>query len=101
MNVTHPPTTVKSCPAEFDAEVETRVSQSAHDVATVDASGQHPTMADQLAASGASLMLAQWETLAAQPNPTWTPTYARVVLDDPVEHQVAVCPNCGTPVKVG
>lgn len=91
------------CPRDgtFSAEPETRVSQSGHDVAAVDASGQHPNMADQVAAVGAALTREQWDVLAATVNPSWTPTYVHVTLDDPVEHQVAVCPECGTPIKVG
>jgi hypothetical protein len=76
------------------------VSQSAHDVAMPDASGQWPTMADQLDAIGVPLLVAQRELLLTQPNPTWTPTYETVTLDDPVSHAVVVCPTCGSPIKV-
>lgn len=91
------------CPVDgaFDAEPTTKVSRSGHDVAQVDASGQHPNMADQLASTGASLTREQWDELAVMPNPAWTPTFVHVELDDPVSHVVAVCPTCGTPVKVG
>lgn len=101
MTVTHPPTNIAGCPATFDAEPVTKVSQSAHDVPTVDAAGHHPTMADELNAQGVTLTRDAWEQFAALPNPAWTPTYERVVLDEPVEHQVCVCPNCGSPIKVG
>ena len=89
------------CPNDgpFDAEPETRTSQSGYDLAVVDSAGQHPTMADQLDSQGVPLLNAQREALSV-PNPAWTPTYRREVLDDPVDHQVAVCPTCGTPVKV-
>lgn len=95
--------TYYTCPKDgpFEAEAHTKVSQSAHDVPTVDAQGQHPNMADQVNAQGAALTRDQWELLQVTANPSWTPTYTRVTLDDPVEHQVAVCPVCGTPVKVG
>jgi len=92
------------CPVDgpFEAEVHTRVSQASYDAAVIDERGQHPTMADQLSASGASLTRDQWDELVGRPNPSWEPTYNRVIVDDdPVEHQVAVCPTCGSPIKVG
>ena len=101
MEVTHPPTNISSCPTTFDAEPYTKVSESAMDVPVADASGQYPTMADQLDATGVPLLVAQREQLATMVNPAWTPTYERIVLDEPVEHQVADCPACGSPVKVG
>jgi hypothetical protein len=70
-------------------------------VATVDGAGQHPNLADEMAAAGAALTRDQWDVLAVTVNPSWTPTYQHVVLDEPVTHVVADCPNCGTPIKVG
>lgn len=99
--VDHPPTNVPGCPEKFQADTYMKISQSAHDVPTVDAKGQHPLMSDQLASVGAVMTLEQWTLLATLTNPSWEPTYERVVLDDPVEHEVADCPNCGTPIKVG
>lgn len=89
------------CPNDgpFDAEPYTHVSQSGHDVPVVDASGQQPTMAAQLA--NVALTLAQWQLLETITNPSWSPTYEHVKLDDPQEHEVAVCPTCGSPIKVG
>ena len=96
-------TATYTCPndGDFTAEASTKTSQSAYDKPVADAYGQQPTMADQLDAQGVPLLVAQREVLAAQPNPAWTPTYERVVLDDPVDHLVAVCPKCGSPIKVG
>lgn len=90
------------CPNDgpFDAEAYTKTSQSAYDRPVPDAAGQYPTMADQLDAQGVALLVAQRVALST-PNPVWVPTYERVTLDDPVDHLVAVCPTCGTPVKVG
>lgn len=112
VTVTHPPTNIapnerhpdrQRCPETFEAEVEEHTTENSYDLATIDPSGQHPNMADQLAASGAALTREQWDLLAATPNPSWTATYERVVIEagTGVTHQVARCPSCGTTVKVG
>lgn len=85
----------------FSVEASTKTSQSAYDKAVPDAAGQHPTMLDQLDAQGVALLVAQRDLLATIRNPSWARAYERVVLDDPVDHEIAVCPGCGTPVKVG
>lgn len=91
------------CPNDgtFEAEPETRVSQSGYERTAEDNHGQQPTLADQLDATGVPLLVAQRAVLLAQPNPAWTPTYESVLLDEPVTHTVAVCPSCGSPIKVG
>lgn len=91
------------CPNDgpFEAEPQTKVSRSGYDKVAVDANGQHSTLADQLDASGVPLLVSQREVLLAQVNPAWTPTYEGTLLDEPVAHTVAVCPKCGSPIKVG
>lgn len=105
MNVTHPTrengAVPNGCPESFDAEPYAKTSQSAYDKAVADVRGQHPTMAEQLDSQGVPLLTEQRDLLLQQRNPAWIPTYERVVLDDPVEHLVADCPSCGTPIKVG
>lgn len=108
------------CEATFDAETRTVTSLSGYDRAIADGQGNLPTLYDQLLGSGAMLTGTVWDALrdllGSSPNPDWTPTYERVVIGldgseiDPddadavaaatVEHEVADCPSCGTPVKI-